>query len=237
MTIPVEGAGIDFGLLGQANLVATQISAFGGVSEGRLIDAVQLWRVSQLILEGTMDNGGSIELQKLQDEATKLQHSIEKVIPHLLAATYEDAIKMDTLRDGLARWAKAGAYLSLYPNNGTPATAELLQKIGYNHERVRQELLQKAQTRYNLWACGQIKNAWVDIKDVNNPVGTSDNQKFFHTCDHFLAPIDPSLLGMSTGELYREVLGFVRERISLEDFQELVKEIESGEKLSFDDLG
>jgi hypothetical protein len=62
----------------------------------------------------------------------------------------------------------------------------------------------------------------------------SDNTKFYHSCVHFLAPIDTSLLDMSTGELYREVLQFVRERMPREDFQELIKEIQNGKKRSLD---
>jgi len=101
---------------------------------------------------------------------------------------------------------------------------------------VRQDLLAKHQTRYNLWACSAIKKAWVDIKEVNAPLSKQDNELFVQSCLHFLGPIDASLLDVATGELYLELLRFVRERLTREQFQELVEGLENAEKRGIDDL-
>ncbi len=226
---------LDVTLLHQANLVSNQISGLGTVNELNVVQAAQLWREAQLTLEAAVMSLDSPEFTKLRTATTELQQSLVKAIPDLLQAAYTNARQKTSLRDGLTQWAGAGAYLALYPNDGTPSAAETAQAMGYDHERVRQELMQKAQTKYNLWACEQIKKAWVDIQDVNSPVSRSDNTKFFHSCVHFLSPIDSSLLDMSTGELYREVLQFVRERMPMETFQDLIKELENGKKRSLDE--
>lgn len=226
---------IDDTLLQQSNFVTEQIKAVGRVNEKNVVKAAQLWREAQLTLEAAFVSGESPEFKKLRSEASSLQQSLVKTIPELVTKAYDKARQQNSLRDGLTQWAGAGAYLALYPNDGTPSAAKTAQMIGYEHERVRQELMQKAQTSYNLWACEQIKKAWVDIKEVNSPVFKSDNTKFFHSCVHFLAPIDSSLLGMSTGGLYRAVLQFVQERMPMKDFQDLIKEIENGTKRSLDE--
>jgi hypothetical protein len=218
----------------KALLLVNQINALKNITESNVVQAGQLWREAQLTLEGAVLGGDSSEFEQLRSTTATLQSSIEKTIPGLLAARYTQARQQESLRDGLTHWAGASAYLALYPNDGTPSAAETAQKIGYEHERVRQEILQKAQTKYNLWACEQIKKAWVDIKDANSPISKSDNKKFYNSCVHFLATIDSSLLDMSTGELYREVLHFVKERMPLEYFQDLIKEIQNANKKSFD---
>jgi len=224
----------DITLLKQADALATRIKAVGKIRNENAVEAARLWRESQLTLVADMVDGDSKEFESLASVATDLQHSLAKTIPPLVAEAYANARQEHSLRSGLARWAAAGAYLALLPNDGTPSVAETAQKMGYDHESVHQELLQKAQTKYNLWACEQIKKAWVDIKEVNSPVSKSDNMKFFHSCVHFLSPINSRLLDMSTGMLYREVLQFVRDRMPLKDFQELIKEIENGDKRSLD---
>lgn len=226
---------LDATLLHQADLVSDQIIGLGSVTEMNVVRAAQLWREAQLTLEASGVNLDSPEFTKLRTTTTALQQSLVKTIPSLLQAAYTNARQKDSLRNGLSQWAGAGAYLALYPNDGTPSNAETAQAMGYDHESVRQELMQKAQTKYNLWACEQIKKAWVDIKDVNSPLSKSDNTKFFYSCVHFLSPIDSSLFDMSTGELYREVLQFVRERMPIETFQELIKELENGKKRSLDE--
>ncbi|MCF7854903.1 MAG: hypothetical protein K9N51_08900 [Candidatus Pacebacteria bacterium] len=232
--VSTSPASVDATLLQQADSVAQRINAVGSVTGKNVVEAAQLWREAQLTLEAAIISGETPEFVALSSSTAKLQTSLAEVIPGFVQSAYTNARKASTLRDGLTRWAGAGAYLALYPNDGTPEAAEAAQKMGYEHERVRQELLQKAQTKYNLWACEQIKKAWLDIKDVNSPVSKSDNTKFYHSCVHFLSPIDSSLLDMSTGELYREVLQFVRERMPMEDFQELIKEIQNGKKRSLD---
>jgi len=232
--VSTSPASVDAALLVQADSVAQRIDAVGRVTGKNVVEAAQLWREAQLTLEASIVFGDTPEFEALSSSTAKLQTSLAGAIPGLVQSAYTNARKGGNLRDGLTRWAGAGAYLALYPTDGTPASAEAAQAMGYEHERARQELLQKAQTKYNLWACEQIKKAWVDIKDVNSPVSKSDNAKFYHSCVHFLAPIDSSLLDMSTGELYREVLQFVRERMPMEDFQDLIKEIQNGKKRSLD---
>jgi DNA-binding ferritin-like protein len=227
---------IDPLLTKQARIVADRINALGKISEGNVVEAAQLWREAQLTMEAAMTSPESPEFKRLSSSTASLQLSIQGVIPELASKSYNQARQKGSLKDALAKWAGAGAYIALYPNDGTPSSAERAQALGYEHERERQNLLQKAQTKYNLWACEQIKKAWVDIKDVNSPLSKSDNKKFFHSCVYFVAPIDPSLLDMATGELYREVLQFVRERMKLEDFQNLIKEIQNGRKVSLDSL-
>jgi len=227
-------ASLDSNLLQQANSLAKRIDTVGPVTEKNVVEAAQLWREAQLTLEAAVVSGETPEFMALRASTAQLQESLVGAIPSLVKSAYASARKASTLRDGLIQWAGAGAYLALYPNDGTPASAEAAQAMGYEHERVRQDLLQKAQTNYNLWACEQIKKAWVDIKDVNSPVSKSDNIKFYHSCVHFLAPIDSSLLDMTTVELYREVLQFVRERMPMEDFQNLIKEMQDGKKQTLD---
>jgi hypothetical protein len=227
---------IDPLLAKQARIVADRINALGKISENNVVEAAQLWRESQLTMEATMTNPESPEFKRLRSSTTSLQLSIQNLIPELVSKSYNQARQKSSLKDALVQWASAGAYIALFPNDGTPSSAERTQALGYEHERMRQTLLQKAQTKYNLWACEQINKAWVDIKDVNSPLSKSDNKKFFHSCVYFLASVDPSLLDMITGELYREVLQFVRERMKLEDFQNLVKEIQIGRKVSIDTL-
>lgn len=221
-------------LLDEANRLSEQINALGDVKKEEVIVAAQLWRQAQLTLEAANVAQNSEGFERLRMAASSLQAALAKAIPAMLEAAYDDASKASGLKAGLVHWARAGAYLAMLPNDGSPTSAEIAQKMGYEHENVRQELLQKAQTTYNLWACEQIKKAWVDIKEVNSPL-KSDNAKFYHSCVHFLAPIDSSLLDMSTGELYREVLQFVRERMPMEDFQELITAIHNGNKRSLDD--
>jgi hypothetical protein len=222
-------------LLDEANRLSEQINALGDVNKEDVIVAAQLWRQAQLTLEAANVAQNPEGFERLRMATSSLQTALAKKIPAILETAYDDASKASGLKAGLVHWARAGAYLAMLPNDGSPASAEIAQKMGYEHENVRQELLQKAQTTYNLWACEQIKKSWVDIKEVNSPVSKSDNAKFYHSCVHFLAPIESSLLDMSTGELYREVLQFVRERMPMEDFQELIKAIHNGDKRSLDD--
>ena len=183
-TIPEHPDTLDTTLRQQADFLVKRIKAVGRVKDKNVVEATQLWREAQLTLEAYVVSGDTKDLNNLVSSATGLQYSIANAIPDLIAAAYAKARQENSLRNGLAKWAGAGAYLALYPNDGTPAGAEAAQKMGYQHESIRQELLQKAQTRYNLWASEQIKKAWVDIKDVNSPVSKSDNTKFFHSCVH-----------------------------------------------------
>lgn len=225
---------IDPTLTKQARIVADRIYALGKISEENVVEAAQLWREAQLTMEATIANLELPEFKRLRSSTASLQLSIQGVIPELVSKSYNQARQKGSLKDALTQWAGAGAYLALYPNDGTPSSAERVQALGYEHERVRQNLLQKAQTKYNLWACEQIKKAWVDIKDANSPLSKSRKKMFSNSCAYFLAPIDASLLDMSTGELYREVLQFVSKRMKLEEFQDVTKEIENGKKVSLD---
>jgi hypothetical protein len=232
---PIVKDSSDTNLLDQAELLTERIVSVEEITPENVVEAAQLWREAELTLEAVLSSGNKQELVNLSQSSKKLQKSLAEVIPKLVKNCYIKANNEKYLKNRLTLWAGAGAFLALFPNEGTPEAAEAAQSMGYEHERVRQKFLQLAQAKYNLWACEQIRKAWLDIKDANSPLWQSDNKKFYHTCIHFFAPIDSSLLDMSTGELYREVLHFVRERMPMEDFQEMAMGIQKGNKLTLDD--
>jgi len=217
--------------------LSAEVDAVSHVDATYVVTAARLWRRSQLALEaGALEPDAAEEATKLENAAKRLQDRLVNALSPLVQARHNEVSAAPTLKAGLTQWAEAGAVLALFPDTGEPELAGKAQELAYEHERVRQDLLAKHQTRYNLWACSVIKKAWVDIKEVNAPLSKQDNELFVQSCLHFLGPVDASLLDVATGELYREVLRFVRERLTREHFQELVEGLENAEKRGIDDL-
>jgi hypothetical protein len=206
----------------------------GELAEFKVMEAAQLWRRAQLVAEAGILDGSLRSRERLSSDMDELAAVIRGALPPLLREAYGKAIAEDELQNALAQWARAGAHLALFPSDGSPESAAQAQKLGYEHERVRQQILGKAQRTYNLWACTNIRKAWLDVKAENSPVSNEDNPKFQRTCVRFIGPIDSSLLDMQTGELYRELIQFVRKRMSVDTFAETVEMVEKSEKRDLD---
>ena len=193
-----------------------------------LEESIRSWR---RVVIATAKNSTPMLDQKKQ----AVQAKIISVITNELKTTYDTAFEQKTLKDSMAKWARAGAFLSMIPNDGSPDSAEIAQRLGFRHEEVKQEIMQRAQLQYNAWASREIRNAWVDLQKANNPFWDNDNQKFSKTCLRFLGHIDAGLLDIPTGQLFQDVLAWAKGKIDVAEFQTLVLDIQSVSKVGLDE--
>lgn len=207
------------------------------VDSTNIFKASQLWRRAQVILESTqLEPELASRHAELTSKVETLRRAIMSQLPRMLSAEHTNAIACAKLDAALECWAKAGALLSLLPDTGDPSEAKAAQKFAYEHEQVRQQVLAKYQLAYNLWACGEVTKAWADIKEENRALTHGGDPFFTQTYIRFLAPVDATLLGLETGQIYKDVLEFMHDKMTKEDFQKMVKENSTVKKKGLSDV-
>lgn len=137
-------------------------------------------------------------LQQAEEARNRLVELLRKEIPRIVREIDAETVKTFKYVEAKRLWSQSSAVLGFYPASSDPLEAGRIQEMVSSHDLIRARIELAQQQRYNLWACQQIRKAWLDFE------ASSDPGARMSTCLNFLGPIHPGLLEPVSLELYRD---------------------------------
>jgi hypothetical protein len=169
-------------------------------------------------------------LQQVEEARNRLVDLLRKDVPRIVGDLDAKAVATLDYAEAKRLWSQSSAVLGFYPASNDPVEAGQIQEMVSAHDLVRTRVDMAQQQRYNLWACQQIRKAWLDFQAQSDPGARMS------TCIHFLGPIHPGLLDPVSLELYRDFLQTLHDKLGKELYQDLSEKLAVEQRKMLTDL-